>query len=698
MECFFNPRNVAIVGATPTPGKGGYNIVYNIKKGFTGGIFPVNPNYGEIMGMVCYPSVDDIPEPIDLVIVFVPAAIVPEVIAACGRKGVEGVIIQSAGFAETGENGSRLQEQVMSLAKQHGIRIWGPNCVGLVDIGRRQVFSFIAPGILKPQVIAGGVSMIVQSGMLSGGFLMDMMMADRMGFAKVCSIGNKMDVNECDLLAYLLNDPQTRVVGCYLENLVDGRRLIELCRRTEKPVVILKGGQSEHGARAAQSHTASMAADRAVVRGILARAGVIEARDFKQMADICNTLALIPAPSNGEEGRVAVLTYSGGAGIVSTDLMEGRHMRLAELSSDTIAKIQPVFPDWMPVGNPVDFWPAVEKSGPLKTYTTCLQAVLEDPGVDAVLLHMFLGGRMNLDVSSLARAAEKAGKPLFCWAIGHDEVRRELTDVFREHGVPVFRELERTAECMDALFAKQKPARPRIQAGEAAEKSVIPEDLSQRFPDAGGVMDEYEARQILRRLNMPVVEESLARSPEKAVEAADQLGYPVVLKGIAPERIHKTEAGLVRLDLRTAAEVRFAAHSLTDAMGERGRLLVQRQVSGRLELMAGLIRDKQFGPCVMIGLGGVLAEIMGDVAFSPAPLTGADALALIDRLQSQQLLNGFRGEPAADRSALAHILVCLGDLGNCFEALQEIDLNPLIISDGQPVVADAAVILKTGTS
>jgi len=329
--------------------------------------------------------------------------------------------------------------------------------MGLVDINNKQIFSFMNPQWqMEGNLVPGNISLIVQSGMLSGGFLLDMMTCDQMGFAKVCSIGNKMDVNECDLLEYLFNDPQTDVVGCYIETLVDGRRFIELCRSTDKPVVVIKGGKTEHGARAAMSHTASMAADTAIVSGVLAQAGVIEASDFKQMADICNTLALVQSRPEAEEGRVAILTYSGGAGILSADLMTGRRLRLAELRPETKKKMEPVFPDWMPVNNPVDFWPAVEKSGTVKTYATCFQAVLEDPGVDVVFMHLFLGGQMKLDLTSLVEAARQAGKPLFCWAIGDNQARRELKAVLQKQGVPLFRELDRAMACMDALFVHRR--------------------------------------------------------------------------------------------------------------------------------------------------------------------------------------------------------------------------------------------------
>ena len=472
MDFFFNPDGIAVVGASNTRHKGGYNIVHNIIHGYKGRIYPVNSRYQEVQGLTCYPSMRNLPDRVDLAVVFVPAGAVPDVIEDCAVAGVRGVIIQSAGFAEVGPGGHELQQRVKETAARHDIRLWGPNCIGLVDIGNRHVFSFVSPNILSGTVIPGRVSMIVQSGMLSGGFLQDMMTCDQMGFAKVCSIGNKMDVNECDVLAYLLDDPRTGVVGCYLETLADGRRFVELCRRTDKPVVVIKGGRTEYGARAASSHTASLAADAAVVSGILAQAGAIEAFDFTQMANICNTLALVRSRPVCEEGRVAILTYSGGAGILSTDLMAGRCLRPAELRPETKERMAPVFPDWMPVNNPVDFWPAVEKSGVAETYTTCFQAVLADPGVDIVFMHLFTGSHLKLDLKALADAAHLAGKPLFCWVIGDDQIRRQIKSTLQENGVPVFRELDRAMACMAALFQHRRAIMRRMGSGKASEQKV----------------------------------------------------------------------------------------------------------------------------------------------------------------------------------------------------------------------------------
>ncbi len=322
MDFFFKPRGVAVIGASANPVKGGHFILKNVINGFKGGIYPVNPGYTEIEGLTCYPSVSEVPDPLDLAIIFVPGPAVPAIVRECAERGIQGVMIESAGFAEIGDNGKHLQEQLVAIRTETGIRIWGPNCMGLVDAVNKQVFSFVLPSIWEGGLVTGDVSLVVQSGMLSAGFLIDIMSHATMGISKACSLGNKVDVDECDILEYLIDDPETGVIGLYLESIQNGRRFVELSRRSSKPIVVLRGGKSRKGARAALSHTASLAGNNAVVSGALAQVGVVEANDFKQMMDLCRTLSDYPAiPTNGA-GRVAILTMSGAAGILSSDFIE----------------------------------------------------------------------------------------------------------------------------------------------------------------------------------------------------------------------------------------------------------------------------------------------------------------------------------------------------------------------------------------
>ncbi len=454
MDFFFNPAGIALLGATANEKKGGFSILKNLMTGFSGHIYPVNPRYTEINGLPCYANINQVPDPVDMAIIFVPAPVVPEVVQACADRGIPGVIIQSAGFAETGEKGKELQNQLAEISRRTGIRIWGPNCMGLVDVVHKNVFSFVTPSIWDEGLLSGNISLIVQSGMLSAGFLIDMMTRDKLGVSKACSIGNKMDVNECDILEYLLEDPDTAVVGLYLESIEEGRRFFEICKNATKPVVVLQGGKSEKGARAAMGHTASMACNSAIMKGALAQAGVVQADDFRQMIDFSRTLALFPNVPRRRPGRIAIATFSGGAGIVSSDLLDRHELALADLSRDTLKSLKGVFPEWMPPSNPIDLWPAIERNGVDKAYGQTVDAVCADPGVDAVFLHAFVGGLIwRMKLKPIVETAMKAGKPIFFWLIGNENNTRHFQEEARQLKVPVFRELSRAVECMAAVFS-----------------------------------------------------------------------------------------------------------------------------------------------------------------------------------------------------------------------------------------------------
>ena len=457
MEFFFKPRGIAVIGASANPAKGGYFILHNLMKGFKGGIYPVNPSYTEIQGLPCYSSVLKVPDPVELAIIFVPAAMVPAVLQECAQRGIRGVMIESGGFAESSEQGQQFQDRIVDIHRETGIRIWGPNCMGLVDAVRGSVFSFVLPTIWENGLDPGTVSLIVQSGMLTAGFLIDIMSNGVMGISKACSIGNKADVNECDILEYLIDDADTGTIGLYLESISDGRRFMDLCRQAEKPIVVLRGGKSQKGAEAALSHTASLAGNGAVVSGALSQVGVVEAHDFKQMMDLCRTLAdyadIGPLPHR----RIVILTMSGAAGIVSSDFIEAHGLEVADLSADTVEALKEVFPGWMPVSNPVDLWPAVELHGRQKAYTKAFEAVCADPGVDAILFHAFVGGDVfRPKLSTLVEMAEKAGKPIFGWVMGKRTEAHQLQIEAKKLGLPIFGELYRAVECMAAVLSRSK--------------------------------------------------------------------------------------------------------------------------------------------------------------------------------------------------------------------------------------------------
>ncbi|MDR2861569.1 MAG: CoA-binding protein, partial [Syntrophobacterales bacterium] len=464
MDFFFNPQSIAIVGATPNRAKGGNAIIRNLDNAFQGVVYPVNPKYREIEGRPCYPSIRSLPAIPDLAILFIGAEQTVSSVEECVKKGIPGVIIESGGFSEAGERGKELQRRLAALAQQTGIRIWGPNCMGLVDVLRGHVFSFTDPLVLKHLLKAGPLSMVVQSGMLSAGFLVDLLSHEISGFSKICSIGNKTDVDECDLLQYLLQDTTTEAIAFYLESFHDLRRFVSLYQehRPQKPVVVLKGGKSDSGAQAALSHTASIAGNSRIAEDILREGGIVTACDFHQMIDLCRTLEMTAPLMDKPRKNAAILTFSGASGIVASDFMAKMGLNVPSLTEKTTAGMSAFFPPWMPPANPVDLWPAIEHhSGKNRDiYIMALEAVLADEKIDACMIHSFIGfSRIHLDLEAIALLVEKWRKPVFIWAMGEKEkIISFRRDAWRKK-IPFFHELHRAVECMAASMSYQ-PAPP----------------------------------------------------------------------------------------------------------------------------------------------------------------------------------------------------------------------------------------------
>ena len=696
MNFFFKPQAVAVIGATSNPIKGGNAIVKNLLiTGFKGKIYPVNPKYKQIEGLPCYSSIREIPASVDLAIVFIPASQVLSAVEECVACGIPGIMIESGGFAETGPEGQGLQKKLVELTRKSGIRLWGPNCMGLVDAVNNNVFSFMESSAAKKYLTAGSVSLVVQSGMLSAGFLIDIMSNGIMGISKVCSIGNKIDVNESDLLEYFINDPDTAVIGFYLESISSGRRFIELCRKSPKPIVVLKGGKSPKGAEAALSHTASLASNHRVLAGVFAQAGVVEASDFKQMMDLCRSLAIYPQRPAGT-GRLALLTFSGGAGIVASDFIDQMGLSVSELTDSTKSTLQKLFPAWMPVANPVDIWPAMEKNmgTPVDVYQESLKAVLADPGVDAVLLMAFAGNvRIKFNLADAAAQAKDAGKPVFVWLMGERDEAFRFQKEAMFSGIPVFAELYRAVECLDIVFRPRPAINALIPKTDISTGTSLSPDLGRIMESARGPQDEYVSKQILRTHGVPTVQEKLVDNLDECLKAADYLGYPLVMKGIVRGGIHKTEMGLVQMGVSDQKAAAAVFQNLMEKMNSKGKVLLQQQVQGKIELILGLIRDPQFGPCIMLGIGGIMADVLGETIFAMAPLSKQDAFDLLGRFRVHKLLEGFRGTPPVDREKLTGVLIALGNIGLSYPRIKEIDINPLIIATSGAIAVDATIIL-----
>jgi acetate---CoA ligase (ADP-forming) len=450
MDRFMNPKSVAVIGASEERRKGGYALVSNLKEKFPERLYPVNPSATEICGLPVFKSVQDLPEAVDLAVIFVPAAAVPEVMEACGKKGISRIIIQSAGFAETGPKGTALQEACVRLGKKYHMRVWGPNCMGVINGSTGMVASFMKPDIWRGHLKPGKVSLVVQSGMLSAGFMIQVLKEGFFGLSKACSIGNRCDVDESDLLEYFAEDRETEVIAMYLESIIDVSRFRTVMSRLGKPVVILKGGMSEEGARAARSHTGSLAGDGRLTEGFLRQMKIHRAADFFEMVDMARGLSLWQGRAGGR--RIGIVTFSGASGIVASDHFAVLGMTLAPLSQETLRTLQTVFPPWMSPQNPVDVWPAIERVGQ-KAFEVAIQAILADSQVDALYLHLYVDREILDQGVGFLDTLKGSKKPTAIWLIGDPLCFREVRDLVEPFGTPVFAELARGARVLSAKLA-----------------------------------------------------------------------------------------------------------------------------------------------------------------------------------------------------------------------------------------------------
>ncbi len=700
MDFFFEPKGVAVVGATREPNTGGYHLLTNVTLGYKGPIYPVNPKYDELLGLKCYPRVSDVQGPLDLALIFVPAGAVPQVLRDCIQKGVQGAILESGGFAEVGSEGKALQDQCLSIARKGGMRLWGPNCMGLIDTSTGHIFSFIATEAWQGVLTPGGVSLIVQSGLLSAGFITTLMGNKTLRLAKVFSIGNKCDVEETELLDTLLKDPATQVIGLYLESFVQGRRFFELASSSSKPIVLLKGGRTASGAKASASHTASLAGNDELIRGVLRQGRVHQAEDFFEMTDMVRALEKdfhSQKPFN-EKPRIAVLSYSGASGIVTADHMEKYGLALATLSSQTKKGLEELSPAWMPINNPVDYYPAMEKHDPALVYKHALKVLHDAPEVDGLIVHLFAGfGIWFLDMKEIMSVIRAPRKPILFWLIGPDRDRESTRLTLEAEGWPAFSEIHRTVRVMKCLFENRKGRRgiPQLPLSEFQIPSALKDLVLQEEEKGLPILGEHEAKKWLQALDLPVVKEIIVNDPREATCAAQETGYPVVLKGIVEGKVHKTEAGLVRLNLWDTDHLKSAFQEMLNLKPKPQSFLIQPMLNADLELIVGVTRDPQFGPAIMLGLGGVHAEVYRDVVFRLPPLNQNDVIDMVSELKGKALFRGYRSSKPVHMESLADWLIKLGRLAMTFDRIKEIDVNPLLIIDGKPVAVDATIVLRS---
>ncbi|HEY7013373.1 MAG TPA: acetate--CoA ligase family protein [Streptosporangiaceae bacterium] len=684
LSAVFEPRRVALVGASDRAGSLG-RLLWDNLADFPGEVLPVSPA-ATVGGRPAYADLRDVPGPVDLAVIATPAATVPGIVRSAADKRVTAAVVLSAGFAETGPDGAKLQAEAVAAAQAGGVRLVGPNCFGVQNADLPLNASISAGTPLG----GGGVSIVTQSG--SYGMAVHALGRDEgLRVAKVYAAGNKADITDAELLGYLRQDPETRVICLLLESVTDARRFFaEACRTTPaKPVIAVVGGRTGAGRRAAVSHTAALATDDAVRDAALRQAGVARVRTGLQALDAARALSGQPVPCGR---RVAVVTNSGGTGVELTDLLADEGLEVPELSEPLQERLRDLLPDYASARNPVDMTPA------WRLFTTVYPATIEmlaRSGEVDVVVPVLLQRSASQEVAEAVRDAvarlRDDGVPVpvyVCWVAPRSADPHAA--LLQEAGVPCFGWPERTARaagvavrCGLRIGRPPGPAAGEDSApGRAATPAVVP------LP--GGLLDPDAGRDLLAGAGVPVIETVLCGSATAAVAAAERLGYPVVAKVAHPELTHKSDVGGVRLGLRTEAAVRAAAGDLL-ALADGAAVLLQPQRAG-LELVVGGLRDPEFGPVVLAGFGGVLVEATRDVQLAVAPVDTDQALALLRSLRGAAVFTGLRGSPPTDLGPVADVIVAVGDLMARHPEISELDLNPVLAGPGGCIAVDWRIL------
>jgi acetate---CoA ligase (ADP-forming) len=674
LEPFFRPATVAVVGASARRGSIGGELFRNVLDGdFAGAAFPVNRDAAPVAGVQAFESVGRIGRPIDLAVICLPGGLVLDAAEEALAAGARALCVISAGFAETGPDGAARQDELLARVRAHGVRMLGPNCLGIASSAVRLNATF-APRAFPP----GRIGFSSQSGAL-GLALLERAEAHGLGLSAFVSIGNKADVSSNDLLEWWTDDDGTDLVLLYVESFGNPRSFARIARRLarEKPVLAMKSGVTGSGQRAAGSHTAALAGSDAAVATLFRQAGVVRAETLEELLDVASLLSSQPAPRGR---RAAVLTNAGGLGILCADASESAGLELPPLAPETVERLQAFLPTEASVGNPVDMLGGATADA----YRHALPLLLADPGVDAVIA-LFVPPVVATPHevgAAISEAAAEAGgqKPVLACVLAAEGAPASLRSAAP---VPSFDFPESAARALGR--AAERAEWLRRPAGSPPELEGLDVDAARAIVAGGeGWLEPDRARALLEAYGVPLVPERLAASTDEAVAAAADLGYPAVVK-TAAGGVHKTDTGGVALDLRDEDAVRAAAE------GIGGPVLVQPMLRGGAELLAGVVQDPVFGPLVAFGLGGVLAELIGEAQFRLAPLTDVDADELVRGGKAGRLVAGFRGSPPADAEALADLLHRLARLGEDLPEVAELDLNPVVAGPEGPVAVDARV-------
>jgi acetyltransferase len=687
LEALFAPRSVAVIGASTKPDSLGRVVFKNILfHGYTGVVYPINPKANSILGVKAYPSVLAVPDEIDLAVIIVPAPSVGAVLEECGQKEVRAAVIISAGFKEIGEEGAKREAELQEIARRSGIALVGPNCLGIMNTDPQvSLNATFAPGMPR----RGNIAFISQSGAL-GVAALEHAQRQHIGLSKFISIGNKADLHETHLLEYLKDDPLSDVVLLYLEDLEDPQGFHTLAteitsERTKKmPILAIKSGRTLEGAKAATSHTGALAGSDEVYDSVFMQSGVLRIETIEELFDYAMAFAHQPLP---KENRMAIVTNAGGAGILATDAAVRYGLQLASFTAETKRTLRALLPPTVNVANPVDM---TGEPNELR-YETVVRTVLADPNVDGVIV--IAAPHILMSLENIARHIVQASqetqgeKPLLACLMAVTDARPAI-EILEKAAIPNYGFPERAARALAAMARYSGWVhRPRTEYRifTDIQREQVREIILRAQRDGRSFLPEPEAHELLKAYGFPMLTYRFAQSEEEALKAADQIGYPLVLKIVSPDIVHKVDVGGVKLGIANEHELQSNYRQMLSAVKTaqpQARIwgvFVQEFVKGGKETILGLKRDPLFGPLLMFGLGGVYVEALRDVTFRIAPIRELGVQRMIRQIRGFKILEGFRGEPPSDIDALAECLARLSQLATEVEEIVELDINPLIV-------------------
>jgi acetyl coenzyme A synthetase (ADP forming)-like protein len=695
LDPILKPKTIAVIGASRTPNTIGHETLANlIARGYTGAVYPVNPHAHAIHSVRAYPSIGAVPEPVDLAIIVVPKEVVIPAAEECGQNGVKGLIVISAGFREVGTEGAERERELVKVVRRYGMRMVGPNCMGVLNANPAYSMNATFAPSWPPY---GRIAFVSQSGAM-GLSVLDYASEYGIGISQFVSMGNKPDVSGNDLLLQWEDDDTVDTILMYVENFGNPKNFLRIATRISKrkPIIVVKSGRSAVGARAASSHTGALAASDTAVDALMQQAGVIRAGSVEELFDIAMAFSGQPLPKSR---RTAVMTNSGGPGILAADALTLNGLEVPRLQRETLEKLRPHFPAEATIGNPLDMIASATPSG----YRAALDALLSDPKIDSALA-IFVPP-LGIKQADVAEAIAEVGtrhkeKPVLAVLMGREGLPQGKAEL-HEVGIPAYIFPESAARALGTLCRyRERSERPVLETPTYPVDSARAREIIDRAVVNGlNKLSEIDTLDLFDAYGIPVAPARLATSPDDAVKIGEELGYPVAMKIVSPEIIHKTDVGGVVLGCDEAHEVREAFEQIVGTVERHhpevtiSGVLVQRMVKGGRETIVGVTRDAAFGPMVMFGLGGVLVEAVRDVVFRIAPLSRNDARDMVRGLRGFAILEGIRGQGPADLSALEEILLRVSQLASDNMEISELDINPLLtFTDGAKAVDGRVMI------